>query len=33
MQRRGRLVSLDWMEKAVDSDPSILAKIAEQVGL
>ena len=30
---RGKLVSLDWMEKMVDADPSILAAINEQVGL
>lgn len=30
---RGRLVSVDWMEKPVDTDPSIVQGIAEQVGL
>jgi hypothetical protein len=29
----GKLVSLDWMEKPVDTDPTLLADIAEQIGL
>jgi hypothetical protein len=29
----GKLVSLDWMSKPVDTDPALLAKIATQIGL
>lgn len=28
----GRLISLDWMEKPVDTAPEVLCPIAEQVG-
>jgi hypothetical protein len=29
----GKLVSLDWMQEPVDTDPALLAKIAQQIGL
>ena len=29
----GRLISLDWMDQAVDTDPQLLAKISEEIGL
>lgn len=29
----GKLVSLDWMEKVVDTDPKLLLDIQEQIGI
>ena len=29
----GQLVSLDWMEQPVDTDPKLLANIAKQIGI
>lgn len=29
----GKLISLDWMNKPGDTDPNLLAHIAEQIGL
>lgn len=29
----GKLVSLDWMDEAVDDDPDTLAEIGEELGL
>lgn len=31
--RNGKLVSRDWMENTVDSDPSVLAEIGQQICL
>lgn len=31
--REGRLVSLDWMDDVVESDPVVLSRIAEKIGL
>ncbi len=31
--KRGRLVSLDWMNKPVDTEPEVLNPIAEQICL
>ena len=31
--RDGRLVSLDWMDKSVDTEPDVLGPIAEQLCL
>lgn len=31
--RGGVLVSLDWMDKAVNTEPSLLAAISKQIGL
>lgn len=31
--RDGKLVSLDWMDEVVDSDPALLSEIAEQICL
>lgn len=31
--RDGKLVSLDWMEKPVDTDPEVLADVARSAGL
>jgi len=31
--REGKLVSVDWMEKPVDTDPALMAEIAKQIGL
>ena len=29
----GRLVSLDWMEDVVDAEPSVIAEVAQSIGL
>lgn len=31
--RNGRLVSLDWMQQSVDTDPALMATIAGQIGI
>lgn len=31
--RDGKLVSLDWMDEVVESDPAVLSQIAEQICL
>lgn len=31
--KAGALVSLDWMDKAVNTDPALLAAISKQIGL
>ena len=31
--KRGKIVSVDWMEEPVDTDPALLAEISQQIGL
>lgn len=31
--KAGKLISMDWMQEVVDTDPDELADVAEQIGL